>query len=77
MRLRELREDRDLRQQDLADMLNVNQNTYSNYENGKTEPPYDVLRQLCLFYNVSADYILELPRGLSYPERKMPRKQTK
>ncbi len=69
MRLRELREDRDLRQKDLANVLNVNQNTYSNYENEKTEPPYSVLKQLCLFYGVSADYILELPKGLPYPER--------
>ena len=69
MRLKELREDKDLKQKDLASILNIAQNTYSNYENGKTEPPYEILKKLCLFYGVSADYILELPRGLKYPER--------
>lgn len=69
MRLKELREDKDLKQKDLASILNIAQNTYSNYENGKTEPPYEVLKKLCLFYGVSADYILELPKGLKYPER--------
>ncbi len=69
MRLKELREDKDLKQKDLASILNIAQNTYSNYENGKTEPPYEILKKLCLFYGVSADYILELPKGLKYPER--------
>ena len=69
MRLKELREDKDLKQKDLALILNIAQNTYSNYENGKTEPPYEILKKLCLFYGVSADYILELPKGLKYPER--------
>ena len=69
MRLKELREDKDLKQKDLASILNIAQNTYSNYENGKTEPPYEIVKKLCLFYGVSADYILELPKGLKYPER--------
>ncbi len=69
MRLKELREDKDLKQKDIAVILNIAQNTYSNYENGKTEPPYEILKKLCLFYGVSADYILELPKGLKYPER--------
>ena len=69
MKLKELREDKDIKQKDLAFILNITQNTYSNYENEKTEPPYEILKKLCLFYNVSADYILELPKGLKYPER--------
>ena len=69
VRLKELRVDRDITQKELADILNITQNTYSNYENGKTEPTHETLKKLCLFYNVSADYILELPKGLNYPER--------
>ena len=69
VRLKELREDKDIHQADLAKMLNISQGTYSNYENGKTEPPYDILIKLCLFYNVSADYVLGLPNGLPYPDR--------
>lgn len=69
MKLKELREDRDLKQREIAFLLNITQNTYSNYENGKTEAPYEVMKKLCLFYNVSADYILGLPKGLPYPER--------
>lgn len=69
VKLKELREDRDITQKELADVLNITQNTYSNYENGKTEPPYEIMKKLCLFYGVSADYILGLPKGLKYPER--------
>lgn len=69
MKLKELREDRDLKQREIAFLLNIAQNTYSNYENGKTEAPYEIMKKLCLFYNVSADYILGLPKGLHYPER--------
>ena len=69
MRLKELREDKDITQKELAQILNITQNTYSNYENGKTEPPYEIFKKLCLYYNVSADYILGLPKNMPYPER--------
>ena len=69
MRLKEIREDRDLTQQQVADILNCKQNTYQQYESGKRQIPLQFLIKLCEFYNVSADYILELPRGLKYPER--------
>lgn len=69
MKLKELREDRDLTQQQIADILNCKQNTYQQYESGKRQIPTQVLIKLCLYYNVSADYILELPKGLKYPER--------
>ncbi len=57
-RIRDLREDRDLHQQDLAQMLNCTQACYSNYENGKRDIPTEILIQLADFYNVSVDYIL-------------------
>lgn len=69
MRIRELREDRDLTQSEIAKILNVKQNTYSQYENEERQIPIQALIKLCLYYNISADYILELPEGLKYPKR--------
>ncbi len=60
MRLRDLREDRDLTQSEIANFLNCKQNTYQQYEAGKRQLPLDALKKLALFYNTSADYILEL-----------------
>lgn len=59
-RIRELREDHDLRQKDLADILNCSQQVYSNYELGQRDIPTDILIKLSRYYNVSSDYILEL-----------------
>ncbi|WP_407383897.1 helix-turn-helix domain-containing protein [Ruminococcus sp.] len=59
-RIRELREDHDLRQQDLADYLNCSQVAYSRYELGKRDIPTDVLIALARFYKTSTDYILDL-----------------
>ena len=57
--LRALREDRDLRQKDLAEVLNVSQNTYSQYENGVIALTAEVLIRLADYYNVSVDYLLD------------------
>ena len=59
-RIRELREDNDLTQRELADYLHCSQQVYSNYELGQRDIPTEILRQLSLFYHVSTDYILEL-----------------
>ena len=59
-RIRDLREDRDLKQSDLAALLNCTQACNSNYENGKRDIPSEVLRTLADFYNVSVDYLLEV-----------------
>lgn len=56
--LKDLREDNDLKQKDIADKLNISQQYYSQYENGKRELPIRHLKALCKFYNISADYIL-------------------
>ncbi len=69
-RIRELREDNDKTQKEIADVLGIKQNVYSRYELGKNELPLRHLVVLCEFYGVSADYILDLPEGLSYPKRK-------
>ena len=60
MRLRDLREDSDLKQKELADYLHIKQNTYSQYENGQRQLPVDVLIKLAKYYKVSTDYILGL-----------------
>lgn len=59
-RIRDLREDRDLKQRQLAEFLNCSQQVYSNYELGQRDIPTDVLIRLSEFYNVSVDYILGL-----------------
>ena len=69
MTLRELREEHDYRQKDIAEVLHCKQNTYQQYESGKRQIPWESLKKLCLFYGVSADYLLELPKGLPYPDR--------
>lgn len=56
--MRELREDRDLKQKDLAAVLGTTQQVYSRYEKGENEMPIRHLITLCRFYNVSADYLL-------------------
>jgi transcriptional regulator with XRE-family HTH domain len=58
--LRELREDRDLKQSAVARVLGTTQQVYSRYENGINEMPIRHLRTLCEYYNVSADYVLGL-----------------
>lgn len=56
-RIRALREDHDFRQADIAQLLNVGQRTYCDYELGKTRIPVDSLIILAKYYNVSMDYI--------------------
>lgn len=58
--LRELRESRDLKQSDIAMVLNTTQQVYSRYETGINELPLRHLMTLCRFYRVSADYLLGL-----------------
>lgn len=57
-RLRDLREDNDLRQKNLADLLKIHQTTYSDYELGRLNIPVTTLHTLADFYNVSIDYLL-------------------
>lgn len=60
MRLKDLREDADFTQKQIADYLNVKQNTYSQYENGQRQIPIEALIALAKFYKTSTDYILGL-----------------
>lgn len=61
--VRALREDRDLRQREVAEVLNVSQNTYSQYENGVIELTAENLVKLADFYDVSVDYLLGRTRN--------------
>ena len=56
--LRAIREDRDIKQKQVAEILNVSQNTYSQYETGVISLTAEVLIKLADYYNVSIDYIL-------------------
>ncbi len=60
MRLKELREDSDITQEELAKYLHIKQNTYSQYENGQRQIPISILISLAKYYNTSTDYILGL-----------------
>lgn len=57
-RIRDLREDKDLLQSDIAKLLNTTQSYYAQYENGHRPLPIDHLITLCKYYNVSPEYIL-------------------
>lgn len=59
-RIRDLREDHDLTQKELAKRLNCSQQVYSNYELGQRDIPTDILIKLSMLYDVSVDYILGL-----------------
>lgn len=69
-RIRDLRENRDLLQKDLASYLKCTQVCYSNYEMGKRDIPTDVLIALAQYYHTSVDYILDLTNEiLPYPPK--------
>ena len=70
MRLRDIREDHDLTQKELAEYLNIRQNTYSQYENGQRQLPLDTLIKLAIYFDTSCDYIL----GLTEVDKPYPRK---
>ncbi len=57
-RLKEIREDKNLKQTDISKLLNVTQVAYSYYEIGKRQIPIDLLKKLARIYNVSIDYLL-------------------
>ena len=58
-RIRDLREDHDLTQREMGEILSCSQRVYSNYERGDIDIPTDVLIKLADYYGVSVDYLLE------------------
>ena len=70
-RIRDLREDRDLLQKDVAAYLKCTQVCYSNYETGKRDVPSDVLIRLARFYHTSVDYLVGLTEERTpYPQKR-------
>ena len=66
-RIRNLREDCDLKQSDIANQLGLSQPQYQLYESGKRQVPIDILIKLAHIYNVSVDYLLELTDSKKAP----------
>lgn len=70
-RLKDLREDKDLYQKDIAKILNIKQQQYSRYETDETEISVTLLKELAIFYKTSTDYILKLTdENKPYPRKK-------
>lgn len=64
--IRDLREDNDLKQKQIAKVVNTTQSNYSKYERGERALTIEQLIELCKFYNVSADYILGFEKNLPW-----------
>ena len=71
LRLRDLREDNDLTQKEVAAYLGIDQRTYSNYETEKRSMPMEQYRSLAIFYKTSVDYLV----GLTDSNEPYPRPQ--
>lgn len=66
-KIKEIREDNDLKQETIANLLNIGQSYYSKQERGQKPFQIEQIITLCQFYKISADYILGLPKGLKWP----------
>lgn len=70
-RIRDLREDKDMTQTEIAEILNCSQRIYSNYERGDVDIPTQVLIKLAEFHGTSVDYLLGLTKEIRpYPKAK-------
>ncbi len=69
LRIKDLREDKDMLQRDVADLLNISQTNYSKYELGKINIPINTLKKLALIFDTSIDYLL----GLTNERKPYPR----
>lgn len=69
-RIRDLREDMDLTQEDIANKLRIHLTQYRRWEVGETEIPTHIIKKLCEFYNISADYML----GFTNTYKPLPKK---
>lgn len=74
-RLEELRKQQNLSQTQIADELNITQQAYSNYENGKREADYGTLANLAIYFNTTIDYILGISNDPTPPNKKDPLEQ--
>ena len=70
LRIKDIREDKDLLQKDVANFLNVSQTNYSKYELGKINIPINTLRKMAIFFDTSIDYLLGLTDEIKpYPRK--------
>ena len=69
LRIKDLREDKDMLQRDVADLLNISQTNNSKYELGKINIPINTLKKLALIFDTSIDYLL----GLTNERKPYPR----
>lgn len=65
-RIRDIREDKDLTQQNIADYLNLYLNQYRRYESGETTIPVNVLKKISKLYKVSMDYLTEIEEEIKH-----------
>ncbi len=68
-KIRAFREDLDMNQTELGKAVNMTQRKISYIECGKYSPSIDDIREFCKYFRVSADYLLDIEKGLDYPER--------
>ena len=71
LRIKDMREDKDLLQKDVAEFLNISQTNYSKYELGKINIPISTLKKMAIFFDTSIDYLL----GLTDERKPYPRKK--
>ena len=67
-KLRDIREDSDLTQAELAEMIGITKEQYGRYERGVNELPLRYFKKICLVLNVSPAWLLDLPEDLKYPK---------
>ena len=68
-KLRYLREEKELNQTELGNKLGMTPRKLSYIECGKCEPNIDDLRAICKFFEISADYLLDIPDNFKYPKK--------
>ncbi len=67
-KLRALREDHDLTQEQLAVLLNSNQRRISRIERNDTKITLEEIKEYCCYFKISADYLLDVPKGYGFPD---------
>lgn len=69
-KVRNLREDADMNQSQLAKEVGMTQRKISYIERGRNEPSIDDIKAICTFFRISSDYMLSLPNNLNYPKKR-------
>lgn len=67
-KIKQLREEKGINQTEMGKRLQMTQRKISYLERNTSEPSTEDIRSICLFFNISADYLLNLPKNMNYPE---------